>query len=74
MCTCNARTGRVNKTDVRLPCLGECHNTAHLYVSEESYVSIAFRMSYGDIQHYDIILKLSHNVIMLNISSTVFIL
>ena len=23
MCTCNAGTGRVNKTDVTLPCLGE---------------------------------------------------
>ena len=25
MCTCNAGTGRVNETDVTLPCLGECH-------------------------------------------------
>ena len=23
MCTCNAGTGRVNETDVTLPCLGE---------------------------------------------------
>ena len=30
MCTCNAGTGRVNETDVTLPCLRECHNTAHL--------------------------------------------
>ena len=25
MCTCNARTGRVNEADVTLPCLGESH-------------------------------------------------
>ena len=24
MCTCNAGTGRVNETDVTLPCVGEC--------------------------------------------------
>ena len=38
MCTCDVGTGRVNETDVTLPCLGECHNTAHLIcvVSEES--------------------------------------
>ena len=37
MCTCNAGTGRINETDVTLPCLGEFHNTAHLIVvSEES--------------------------------------
>ena len=28
MCTCNAGTGRVNETDVTLPCLGECQNRA----------------------------------------------
>ena len=27
MCTCNAGTGRVNKTDVALSCLGERGNT-----------------------------------------------
>ena len=28
MCTCNARTGRVNETDVTLPCLGEYQSRA----------------------------------------------
>ena len=28
MCTCNAGTGRVNETDVTLPCWGECQNKA----------------------------------------------
>ena len=26
MCNCNIGTGRVNETDVTLPCLGECQN------------------------------------------------
>ena len=26
MCTCNAGTGRVNETDVTMPCLGECQS------------------------------------------------
>ena len=30
MCICNAGTGRVNETDVTLPCLGECLNTTQL--------------------------------------------
>ena len=29
MCTCKAWTGRVNETDVTLPCLGECQSRAY---------------------------------------------
>ena len=63
MCTCNAGTGRVNDTDVTLPCLGKCHNTcaAHLLCG-------GFRR---ELNCCNPILSLSY--ILLNMSSTIFI-
>ena len=41
MCTCNSGTGRVNTSDVTLPCLGEYH---YVYLSEHAsqYMQVLF--------------------------------